>query len=301
MKYWWVNQNQTHESEIGGGYLWSPKTKRDGGRNVFYDNMTAVEPGDIIFSFYNQHISDIGVAISPAYSSPKPVEFGSAGDYWNIQGWRLPVRFFSADTVIRPADHMEQIGPLLPSKYAPLQDSGRGNQGVYLAALPVELGRLLLKLCDSENSIAMDETTEIATEQRTDIPPTTKMQIIQARRGQGIFRDRLVHIEKCCRVTGLTALDFLVASHMKPWARSTDLEKLDGHNGLLLAPHIDRLFDRGFISFEDDGTLLVSPRLPQEVIAAWGIFTPCKARRFQTDQLPFVAYHRGVLFKRDPF
>lgn len=69
MRFWWVNQNQTFESEIGGGYLWSPKTKKDGGRNQFYENMKLVAPGDIIFSFFQQHIGAIGIAEAPAIES----------------------------------------------------------------------------------------------------------------------------------------------------------------------------------------------------------------------------------------
>jgi putative restriction endonuclease len=48
------------------------------------------------------------------------------------------------------------------------------------------------------------------------------------------------------------------ASHIKPWCESTNEERLNGENGLLLTPSIDHLFDRGFISFEDNGELLIS-------------------------------------------
>ena len=51
MKYWWVNQNQTFKAEVEGGFLWSPKTRADGARNQFYENMRDVEPSDIIFSY----------------------------------------------------------------------------------------------------------------------------------------------------------------------------------------------------------------------------------------------------------
>lgn len=51
MRVWWVNQNQTFDEETRGGYLWSPKRKRDGSKNTFYDNMSKVKPGDIVLSF----------------------------------------------------------------------------------------------------------------------------------------------------------------------------------------------------------------------------------------------------------
>jgi len=52
VRYWWVNQKQTHRHEIAGGYLWSPKRRSDGGRNQFYENMKEVAPGDRVFSYW---------------------------------------------------------------------------------------------------------------------------------------------------------------------------------------------------------------------------------------------------------
>src|SRR5256885_16576834 len=66
-----------------------------------------------------------------------------------------------------------------------------------------------------------------------------------------------MQIEKRCRLTGVSDTRLLVASHIKPWKDSTNQERLDGHNGLLLSPHVDRLFDRHLISFTDDGQIIV--------------------------------------------
>lgn len=61
------------------------------------------------------------------------------------------------------------------------------------------------------------------------------------------------------QVIGVDCVEHLRASHCKPWCGSSDVEYLDGESGLLLTPSIDHLFDRGFISFESDRRLLVSP------------------------------------------
>ena len=61
MQFWWVNQNKTYQHEISGGYLWSPKTKANGNINSFYDNMTKVAVGDIVFSFKDTLILAIGI------------------------------------------------------------------------------------------------------------------------------------------------------------------------------------------------------------------------------------------------
>ena len=80
MRYWWVNQNQTYRHEIRGGFLWSPKRNANGARNPFYESMREVAPGDLIFSFADTRIIlAVGVAQSYSWESPKPDEFGTAG------------------------------------------------------------------------------------------------------------------------------------------------------------------------------------------------------------------------------
>lgn len=79
MTYWWANLNQTYAHEIGGNYLWSPKRNTNNGRNQFYDNMTQVRPGDIVFSFGDTLIKAVGISEGTAQSAPKPTEFGAAG------------------------------------------------------------------------------------------------------------------------------------------------------------------------------------------------------------------------------
>jgi putative restriction endonuclease len=96
-------------------------------------------------------------------------------------------------------------------------------------------------------------------ESDTTIPPTDREAIIRARRGQGIFKQRVMAIEQRCRITGVTNPVHLVASHCKPWRDANNTERLNGENGLLLTPSIDHLFDRGFIGFEATGKLIISP------------------------------------------
>jgi putative restriction endonuclease len=135
-----------------------------------------------------------------------------------------------------------------------------------------------------------------AIEASTEIPATEKPQLVQARRGQGLFRSRVELVEAGCRLTGVTDRAHLRAGHVKPWRDCSNTERLDGSNGLLLAPHIDHLFDRGFISFNDDGRLLVSPRLKTSVLAAWGIAGDRSVGAFSAKQRVYLAYHRENVF-----
>jgi putative restriction endonuclease len=307
MRFWWVNQNQTYAHEVNGGYLWSPKEKTNGAKNIFYDNMTRVRPGDVVFSFFNTLIKAVGIARGRAKSEIKPTAFGKTGSNWGNEGWCVPVEFTELDSPIRPRDHIDALRPLLPGKYSPLQPNGSGNQAVYLAELPDSLAEILIKLLSgqvedlltrSKSSLLdlKDDSVEQAIESRNDIPETEKQQLIMARRGQGRYRAYLESIEKCCRVTGVSNRTHLRASHLKPWRHSTDVEKLDGNNGLLLAPHIDHLLDLGFISFTDSGEMLISPQLDHSVLNSWGINIGRNVGVFTPEQKIYLAHHREHVF-----
>jgi len=306
MQYWWVNQNQTYAQEVGGGYLWSPKQKANGQRNRFYDSMTEARPGDVIFSFADTYIKAIGIVIGACQSAPKPTEFGAIGSQWSAEGWYLPVRFTELDAFIRPRDHMERIAPTLPTRYSPIQADGRGNQGTYLAPIDIPMALVLKELLTGqvENIIAgaiseYDIEGDVAAEDiRNDetIPVTFREQLVRARVGQGLFRSRVEMLEAGCRITGIRDRKFLRASHIKPWAQSDSYEKLDGNNGLLLAPNADHLFDKGFISFTSGGTLLCSKFLPSEIKVALGITDLTAPLSLTSSQEVYMAFHREHIF-----
>ncbi len=140
------------------------------------------------------------------------------------------------------------------------------------------------------------DLAERTIQSRLDIPETEKQQLIMARRGQGLYRARLESIETCCRVTRVSQRSHLRASHLKPWRDSTDAEKLDGNNGLLLSPHVDHLLDRGFISFTDSGDILISTQLDPSVLKLWGVNIERNVGPFNSEQQRFLAFHREHVF-----
>jgi hypothetical protein len=317
MRYWWVNQNQTYRQEVGGGYLWSPKRKKGGELNPFYEFMREVAPGDLVFSFANTRIGAFGVARSFAYEAPKPDEFGSVGRNWEAIGWRVDVEFHQARAPFRPVDWIEKLRPLLPDRYAPLQRDGRGVQSIYLTELPRELAYAVADLLESE--VGALARTEVVAEHAEAMTPETvlweehlrgeiqanpvlgeteKEALVLARRGQGLFRDRVRGIESRCRVTGVERPEHLRASHIKPWRDATNEERLAGENGLLLTPSIDHLFDRGFISFKAGGELLVSPVAHVDSLRKMGVPTDRRVDvgRFTEIQGSFLEYHRDAVF-----
>ena len=316
MRYWWVNQNQTYRQEIAGGYLWSPKRNANGARNPFYEFMREVTPGDPVFSFVDTRIVALGIVSSYCYESPKPAEFGGVGLNWEAIGWRVRVNFVSLHEKIRPKDHIELLKGLLPSRYSPLQESGNGIQSIYLTELPPALATVLIGLIGKEASMLSDRSAESLLdrpmqvenadleiwehhieaniESDSRIPDTEREALIVARRGQGIFKQRVMEIETRCRITGVTNPTHLRASHCKPWRDSDNQERLNGENGLLLTPTIDHLFDRGFISFEDSGVLIVSPVAHVPSLNRMGVETNrvVNVGTFTEGQKQFLDYHR---------
>lgn len=135
---------------------------------------------------------------------------------------------------------------------------------------------------------------EIAILGQPNLSVTEKTAIVMSRRGQGLFRKRVARLERRCRVTGVTDLKHLRASHIKPWRNATNVERVSENNGLMLAPHVDHLFDEGYIGFSDLGDLLVSPKCPRNILATWGISPTLNVGEFRTAQRPFLAEHRRL-------
>jgi putative restriction endonuclease len=308
-KYWWVNHRQTYRQELEGEYLWSPKKNQNGAKNVSYDNMSHVMPGDVVLSFADAAIRAVGVVLGRAREAPKPPEFGAAGDQWGTSpGWQVPVRFTELTDPLRPKDHASQLAPVLPARHSPIRTSGDVNRSVFLATVPEpmvdkltellagQVEHIVKSITQKTDGSLVDDAAEERILRRTDIGPTVKKTLLNARRGQGVFRENLEQIERKCRVTGLLDRRHLRASHIKPWSICDDREKLDGFNGLLLSPHVDHLFDRGYISFSDVGDLLISKELNQAVLVSWGIALPRNVGPFSQEQSRYLEYHRVHVF-----
>lgn len=320
MRYWWVNQNQTFKHEFAGGYLWSPKRKSNGHRNPYYEFMREVAPGDLVFSFASSQIAAYGILRSHAYEAPKPLEFGAAGRRWDDIGWRVDVSYEQLAAEFRPANWIEALRPFLPEKYSPLLPDGRGSQSVYLTELPNPLALKLAELIggellmlartelireapDSEptaETLLWEEHLRGQIESDSSLTDTEREALVLSRRGQGLFKKRVQESESRCRITRVDRREHLRASHCKPWRDSNHHERLDGDNGLLLTPSIDHLFDRGFISFRDDGMLLISPvaHLPSLERMGVPVDRELPTGPFREGQARFLEYHRDAVFLR---
>lgn len=125
---------------------------------------------------------------------------------------------------------------------------------------------------------------------------TEKEMIIQARVGQGKFRSDLISYWKGCSITNCTEIDLLAASHIKPWKYSTNAERLDVYNGLLLLPNYDKLFDRGYLTFTPEGKVLYSQRLSSLSLKILGLTEDLCLRRIEEAHKPYLEYHNKHCF-----
>lgn len=325
--YWWVNHNQTAYQEIDVQYLWSPKTENSGARSEFYNNMRRAAPGDLVLSYFTQAVRYIGRVDEFAFTAPKPAEFGDTGSYWSHDGWLLPVFWTPLRTPVRPKNLISVLGPLLPRRHSPINPiSGVGNQKAYLAGISRKAFEVVISDAwfDSDalarggsNSLTFEIVTDLledVVERRIAADPqlddTVKKSVVLARRGQGKFRTNVEAIEWSCRLTEVANPSLLIASHIKPWRLcSSAQERLGGMNGLLLTPDADWLFDRGFISFEDDGEVLISPRVDRtdlrrlgfERLARDGVQIAEDPIAWQVGAFPrerhsYLAFHRSQVF-----
>jgi hypothetical protein len=132
-----------------------------------------------------------------------------------------------------------------------------------------------------------------------DVRETEREALVKARAGQGIFRSEVIALWGCCAVSGCGLPKILVASHIVPWKDATNVERLDPFNGLLLTPNLDRLFDQCLISFNDDGSILLSKNLSAEVKSALGVSDQCKLRFVRPAMLPYLQRHRRIYLEEE--
>ncbi|PSV15265.1 HNH endonuclease [Photobacterium kishitanii] len=301
MAFWWVNHKQTHKEEIDGEFIWSPKVEKNGRKNNSYDNMPKTAIGDIIFSFANAQIKAIGTITTPCIEQEKPESIKKNGSSsWGKTGWYVGVQWQKLSNPFRIKDHIDSVTPFISITYSPIQKNGSGNQKCYLANISCDMANMLLQIASKYNDIcSFNEILDIQIEDNlyTLITETESYQLIQARKGQGIFRKNVIALEKKCRITSIHDHRFLIASHIKPWRQSSNTEKLDGNNGLLLSPHIDKLFDQGWISFTDDGNLLISNNNIIDILKQWNIPKDTNIGLFNIKQKEYLNYHRSFIFK----
>jgi hypothetical protein len=284
VRYWWIDHDTSHRQDIIGGYLWAPERSSSRVHDRYYDGRRGAAPGDLILSCADGRIGHVGRVAGRALDESGP---GGAQGWWLPVDWTpLPRPVEVAET---PAAGLAEISDDLFHRL--FEESGATDW----PPLP-------------RDDPDLDEPATSVAASRLDydsaLTASVRDQLIRARRGQGLFRFRVFQLERACRLTGIARPDLLIASHIKPWRLcETTHERLDGANGLLLTPHVDRLFDRGLISFSDTGEVLRSPALESGDLRRLGLEEACQrnAGAFSERQRTYLQWHREVVFDRFSF
>ena len=158
---------------------------------------------------------------------------------------------------------------------------------------PKYLCELILLLSNSAEFTAHDSCSDVDIQE---ILVTTKKRLVDSRLGQGDYRKSLISLWGKCSVLGVENLALLKASHIKPWCQSTNLERLDRFNGLLLSPSLDAAFDSGLISFEDSGGILISSKIGSDA-EKLNFHSGLSLSRVHEESKKYLKWHREQWFK----
>lgn len=139
-----------------------------------------------------------------------------------------------------------------------------------------------------------DKVTEIKND--TKIPITEKQNLTLSRIGQGKFRNELINYWSGCSISKLDKVNLLVASHIKPWRESNNYERLDVFNGLLLLPNYDKLFDKGYINFDDKGKIRISKYLNENDLKILNVNPEIKLVNIENKHKEYLQYHNENCF-----
>ncbi len=237
-----------------------------------------------------------------ATSNGFDVEAPAAEGWLAFSSSRAPLQIW-----LRPDGEMSIVALSQQNVAAALADHGAPTT----VALPVgaraarvvgdknALHRLLRRAFQLSRALP-DELLHDFEKQTAALPKTTEAErLVVQRVGQNIFRAGLLEYwDGRCAITGLAVPELLRASHIKPWAHcSTDTERLDVFNGLLLAAHLDAAFDCGFITVADDGGVIVSPLLKGRDRQLLGLDDAMRVPSLDGRHCEYLVWHRTSWFK----
>jgi putative restriction endonuclease len=231
-------------------------------------------------------------------------ELPREGDWLEFASTQCPLRIWLGrfgDTVFLAAFSQLNVARALAEHGTPIATPlPKGAIGGRIVPDVPAMHRLLRRAFQLSKSLP-DQLLHSFEKKTAYLPRSTEAErLVLQRVGQDLFRDGLLEFwEGRCAVTDLAVPALLRASHIKPWADcEADAERLDVFNGVLLAPHLDAAFDRGFVTFADDGSLVVSRGLDARARAILGLVHPLRARALSDGHRAYLPWHREKVFKK---
>lgn len=213
-------------------------------------------------------------------------------EVYKIEEW-LPAEELQRETVTNKRDESGKYG--FKGKIAEeIRDKYLGKSLENIC----KKGQYGFKYFDKNNDRVIEETQKIEKEiEPLNIDEESKKAIVNVRVNQGKFRDLLLkrYNNKCC-LCAVENQKFLIASHIKPWAKSEPKEKADIDNGFLMCPNHDRLFDKGYITFNDDGTIRISNKLKKNDMISLNVDSKMRIEQLTKGNKEYLKFHRKKVF-----
>jgi len=296
-----VMQGQTYQEEKELGMIWSREQASDGSLPHSWLRVIEVNEGDRIFHYVKGDIIAISVAKTGCEIAPRP-----SGEPNGDSGYLVELDYHELEVPVNVRSKFDAILPLLPIKYSPFQADANGNQG-YLYPCNEELTIKLLEIISDLNIYQIDEeqlelaiSTVSQTERNTFIPMLAETETevkTKIRLGQQKFRQGLLPLwDQKCALCEIELPELLRASYSKPWKDSTDFERVDPYNGVLLCCNHNALYENGFIAFDGQGRLHISPQIPEEDYEKYGIQPKMKIARKEENK-PYFKWQKRHLFR----
>ena len=293
MAYWWVSQEELFAEQRKHHCLWVPKHTDNGASFFHWRSIQNVVPGDVIFSYAGRSFTAVSIAKTGPISSNTPV--GIRKKDWGTDGLQVDVAYRDAHPAAPLKDVYSLLSRLLPENNSPLKIDGSDRDG-YLFELPSGAGRLLLDYLASQIGLVGAEV--IAAIVLAAAPnPLQRQALAASRLGQGVFRKAVSKVwQGRCVITGASAPRLVQATHIKPWQDSNNEERLDPYNGLLMSALYTTAFNAGLISFDGEGSLLLSSSVDDWQWDQLGIRRKSWIAGLKPEHEPYLEYHRDKVF-----
>ncbi|MDN7246993.1 HNH endonuclease [Planococcus shenhongbingii] len=275
-----VMQGETYQEEKKMGLLWTPQRDKSGMVPHSYKRMRDIKKGDRIFHYVKGYIVALSVAKENCRLGNKPIAVNMANGK-EEKGYYVSVEYHELEQPLSIHEHFDELASLLPVKYAAFQEDGSGNPG-YLYPCNEELAIKMLEGISMLNVyVPEEEQLELAIEvirttEHNPLVPLIAETILEAKtkmqRGEQQFRKRLTPLwNKLCPLCGMDLEPVLKASYAKPWKDSSDPERLDPYNGVLLCSNHDSMYSYGLITINANGKLQISATIPEEKYSDYGL------------------------------
>lgn len=305
MNYYAVTLGSTYNIQKEKQIFWAPSKNKEGNKDIsWYNYILKFKSGDILFAFVDGYLTTTIEVKSDPQPATIPEEMkDSNGKYkYYKDGYQVKAEYNYNNEEILVNEIMDLFKYTKDSIFA---EDNRIKQR-YIQAIPNEIGDIIF---DKIKSYPQRTITTALQSSKNDLDKLDSLIgkdidiISKARVNQSKIRTNLLKHYKCCQLCGVQNEELLIASHIKPWSKSNEKEKVDCYNLLLLCANHDKLFDRFLITFDDNGEIKMSSSLSDYD----KIFTNIRegtSLRFPDKKIPekmkeYLEWHRNEFKNRE--